>query len=257
MTSSGSQCCELQARIKAMNAGIAALNRPVMARHEVPMEDKIQLCATLADTRLFLYAGTWTSLGAAQQKALHGPRMHILRRAPNMYSSENDNATDREVLVAAGCYTIDVQVAMLRLLFFARLVRWGTAPLFAVLQAGDGHVSSWTMGLRRDLATKWKHSLISTISLIHTMVTAVIGLHLLVINQPSGKKIRMKRAAKRTILSPEAFPVSGFLVQPAEMVLCNYCGKVCRGVGGLRAHQFTGSGVNHASSLLAQCADGA
>ena len=61
----------------------------------------------------------------------------ILRRATNMYrSSDGDNATDREVLVAAGCCTIDVQVAMLRLLFFGRLVRWGTAPLFAVLQAG-------------------------------------------------------------------------------------------------------------------------
>ena len=162
VTSSGSQCRELQARIKAMNAGIAALNRLVMARHEVPRKDKIQLCATLADTRLFLYAGTWTSLGAAQQKALHGPRMHILRRATNMYrSSENDNATDREVLVAAGCYTIDVQVAMLRLLFFARLVRWGTAPLFAVLQAGDGQVSSWTTALLTGL-----HAVISTISLI-------------------------------------------------------------------------------------------
>ena len=51
--------------------------------------------------------------------------------------------------MAAGCYTIDVQVAMLRLLFFAR--RWGTAPIFAVLQAGDGHVSSWTTALRQDL----------------------------------------------------------------------------------------------------------
>ena len=85
VTSSGSQCRELQARIKAMNFGVAALNRPVMARHEVPMEDKIQLCATLADTRLFLYAGTWTRLSAAQQQTLHGPRMHILRRATNMY----------------------------------------------------------------------------------------------------------------------------------------------------------------------------
>ena len=54
--------------------------------------------------------------------------------------------------MAAGCCTIDVQVAMLRLLFFGRLVRWGTAPLFAVLQAGDGHVSSWTTAVRRDLA---------------------------------------------------------------------------------------------------------
>ena len=189
MTSSGSQCRELQARIKAMNAGIAALNRPVMARHEVRREDKIQLCATLADTRLFLYAGTLTSLGAAQQKALHGPRMHILRRATNMYrSSENDSATDREVLVAAGCYTIDVQVAMLSLLFFARLVRWGTAPLFAVLQAGDGmsaHGLRLCVGISRG-STKWKHAVISTISVIHTMATAVIGLHLLVISQPSG-----------------------------------------------------------------------
>ena len=133
-----------------MNAGVAALNRPVMSKHEVPMEDKLQLCATLADTRLFLYAGTWTSLGAAQQQALHGPRMHIIGRATNMYrSSENEHATDREVRVSAGCYTIDVQVAMLRLLFFARCV---AAPLFAVLQAGDGHVNSWTTALRRDLA---------------------------------------------------------------------------------------------------------
>ena len=119
--SSGSQCRELQ-------------NRPVMAKHEVSMEDKLQLCATLADTRLFLYAGTWTSPGPVQQQALHGPRMHILRRATNLHrSGENDNATDREVLVAAGCYTIDVQVAMLRLLFFARLVRWRTAPFFCCL----------------------------------------------------------------------------------------------------------------------------
>ena len=59
------------------------------------MEDELQLCATPADTRLFLYAGTWTSLGPAQQQALHGPRMHILRRATNMHrSGENDNATD-------------------------------------------------------------------------------------------------------------------------------------------------------------------
>ena len=40
-TSSDSQCRELQARIRAMNAGVAALNRLVMAKHEVPMEDKL------------------------------------------------------------------------------------------------------------------------------------------------------------------------------------------------------------------------
>ena len=58
VTSSGSQSRELRARIKAMYVGVAALSRPVMARHEVPVEDKLQLCSTLADTRLFLYAGT-------------------------------------------------------------------------------------------------------------------------------------------------------------------------------------------------------
>ena len=41
VTSSGSQSRELQARIKAMNAGVAALNRPVMGRHEIPVEDKL------------------------------------------------------------------------------------------------------------------------------------------------------------------------------------------------------------------------
>ena len=153
VTSSGSQSRELQARVKAMNGGVAALNRPVMGRHEIPVEDKILLCSTLADTRLFMYAGTWTSLSAAQQRKLHSARVQILRRATNMHRrSDVDNATDREVLVAAGCCTIDVQVAMLRLLFFGRLVRWKTAPLFAVLQAGDGHVSSWTTAVRRDLA---------------------------------------------------------------------------------------------------------
>ena len=136
-----------------MNGGVAALNRPVLGRHEIHVEDKILLCSTLADTRLFLYAGTWTSLSSAQQRTLHSARVQILRRATNMQRrSDIDNATDREVLVAAGCCTIDVQVAMLRLLFFWRLVRWGTAPLFAVLQAGDGHVSSWTTAVRRDLA---------------------------------------------------------------------------------------------------------
>ena len=34
VTSSGSQCGELQARIRAINAGVAALNRRVMAKHK-------------------------------------------------------------------------------------------------------------------------------------------------------------------------------------------------------------------------------
>ena len=36
VTSSGSQSRELQARVKAMDGGVAALNRPVMGRHEIP-----------------------------------------------------------------------------------------------------------------------------------------------------------------------------------------------------------------------------
>ena len=70
-------------------------------------------------------------------------------------------------------------------------------------------------------------------------------------DKPVQWKTRVKRAAKRTILSPEAFPVSGFLVQPAEMVVCNDCGKVCRGVGGLRAHQFRVHGKWCESRLFA------
>ena len=60
--------------------------------------------------------------------------MHILRRATNKYRrGDNDNATDHEVLVAAGCYTIDLQVAMR----YSATLRVAT---------------SWTTTLRRDLA---------------------------------------------------------------------------------------------------------
>ena len=251
--SSGSQSRELQARIKAMNAGIAALNRPVMARHEVPLEDKVRLCSTLEDNRLFLYAGTLTSLGAAQQRMQHGARMHILRRAINMYrSSEGDNATDREVLVAAGCCTIDVQVAMLRLLFFARLVRWGIAPLFAVLQAGDGQVSSWTMALRRDLA--WLHRSEARgdfYDFSNPHNGDCIDWVTFARDKPAKWKTRVKRAVRKSILSPETFPVCGFLVQSAEMMACADCGKMCRGMGGLRAHQFRVHGKRCESRLFA------
>ena len=124
-----------------------------------------------------------------------------------------------------------VQVAMLRLLFFARLVRWGTAPLFAVLQAGDGQVSSWTTALRRDLAWLYK---VETCGDFYDFSDPHNGdccdWVAFARNKPAQWKTRVKRAAKRTILSPESFPVSGFLVQPAEMVVCNDCGKVpwCR-----------------------------
>ena len=192
VNASGSQSREVQARIKAMNARVAALNRPVMDRHEIPVEDRLLLCSTLADTRLFLYAGTWTSLGAAQQRALHRARMHTLRCATNSYrSSDGDNATDREVLVAAGCCTIDVEVAMLRLLFFGRLFRWRTAPLSLFCRLVMGMSA---LGQRQCVeiwhgSTDLKHVVTSTISLILTMATAVPGWRLLVTSQHSGKHV--------------------------------------------------------------------
>ena len=45
VTSSGSQSRELRARIKAMYVGVAALSRPVMVRHEVPVNvDSLSIC---------------------------------------------------------------------------------------------------------------------------------------------------------------------------------------------------------------------
>ena len=183
VASSGSQCRELQARVKATNSGVAALNRPVLSQHEVPLDDKLQLCATLADTRLFLYAGALLSSRRCTVRVCTFSDV-----PPTCYRSvENENATDREVLVAAGCYTIDVQVAMLRLLFFARLVQWGTAPLFAVLQAGDGmprrgirHCVGISLGSteRRDAAN----------SRTRMMATAVTGLHSPSISLLSGRR---------------------------------------------------------------------
>ena len=247
VTSNGSQSRELQARVKAMNSSVAALNRPVMSRHEIHVEDKILLCSTLADTRLFLYAGTWTSLSSAQQRTLHSARVQILRRATNMQRrSDIDNATDREVLA------IDVQVAMLRLLFFGRLVRWGTAPLFAVLQAGDGHLSSWTTAVRRDLAWLRKPETSGDFYDFSDPVDGDCSDWVeFAREKPTQWKTLVKRAMKRSILSPEAFPVSGFLVQPAEILECAECGKNCRGMGGLRAHQFRVHGRRCESRLFA------
>ena len=173
-----------------MNSGVAALNRPVMGRHEIHVEDKILLCSTLADTRLFLYAGTWTSLSSAQQRTLHSARVQILRRATNMQRrSDTDNATDREVLVAAGCCTIDVQVAMLRLLFFGRLVRW-ELHRFSLCYRLEMDMSAHG---QRQFDVTWlgsanqKRVATSMTSLTLSTVTAVTGLNLLVKSQLSGK----------------------------------------------------------------------
>ena len=122
-----------------MNAGAAALNRPVMAKHEVSMEECHASRHSLVSLRWHMDE-PWPC----------SARMHILRRATNMHrSGENDNVTNREVLLAAGCFSIDVQVAMLRLLFSARLVRWRTAPLSCRLVMGMS-------ALRRDLAWLYK-----------------------------------------------------------------------------------------------------
>ena len=61
-------------------------------------------------------------------------------------------------------------------------------------------------------------------------------------------KTRVKRAAMASMLPVEAFPVSGFAVQPAEMLTCVDCGKECRG---LRTHQFRMHGKRCESRLFA------
>ena len=61
----------------------------------------------------------------------------------------------------------------------------------------------------------------------------------------------MKRAAKASILSVEAFAVSGFHVHPAEVLTCAERGKVCRGYGDLKAHQFRVHGKRCESRLFA------
>ena len=128
VASSGSQCRELQARVKAMNSGVAALNRLVLSKHEVRLEDKLQrghsFCSfTLARGR------DWALLSSKRCTVRACTFSDV---PPTCTEAGSENATDREVLVATGCYTIDVQVAMLRLLFFARLVQWRTAPLCCV-----------------------------------------------------------------------------------------------------------------------------
>ena len=107
----------------------------------------------------------------------------------------------------------------------------GTAPLFAVLQAGDGDVSSWTTALRRDLAWLCK---VETCGDFFDFSDPHNGdccdWVTFALDKPAQWKTRVKRAAKMSLLSLEAFLVSGFPVKPAEMVSCADCGKVCRSV---------------------------
>ena len=134
----------------------------------------------------------------------------------------------------------------------ARMVRRGTAPLYAVLQAGDGHVSSWTTALRRDLA--WLHKA-ETCGDFYDFSDPHNGdcsdWVTFARDKPAQWKTRVKRAAKISILSLEAFQVSGFPVQPAEMLSCADCGKVCRGMGDLRAYQFRVHGKRCESRFFA------
>ena len=177
VASSGSQCRELQARVKAMNCGVAALNRPVLSQHEVlskTSSSSVPRSRTLA-----------CSFTLARASALLSADRCTFSDVPPTCTEagENENATDREVLVAAGCCTIDVQVAMLRLSFFARLVQWSTAPPFAVLQAGDRglrHCVGISLGStgRRDAAN----------SQTHMMVTAVTGLLLPATSLLNGRR---------------------------------------------------------------------
>ena len=103
------------------------------------------------------------------------------------------------------------RVAMLRLLFFGRLVRWGTAPLFAVLQAGDGHVNSWTTAVRRDLAWLRKPETSGDFYDFSDPINGDCSDWVAFVREkPAQWKTRVKRAMKRSILSPETFPVSGF-----------------------------------------------
>ena len=123
---------------------------------------------------------------------------------------------------------------------------------FAVLQAGDGHVSSWTTALRKDLV--WLHK-VETCGDFYDFSDPHNGdcndWVTFARDKPAQWKTRVKRALKMSSLSLEVFPVSGFPVQPAEMLSCADLGKVCRGMGGLRAHQFRVHGKRCESRLFA------
>ena len=68
---------------------------------------------------------------------------------------------------------------------FCSLLDWYDGEQHHFLLSLVGHVCG--NGIRRDLACLFP--VISTISLIHTMVTVVAGLHLLVISQLIGKRV--------------------------------------------------------------------
>ena len=191
VTSSGSQSRELQARIKAMNGGVAALNRPVMGRHEIPVEDKILLCSTLADTRLFLYAGTWTSLSIAQQRTLHSARAY---KSLDVRPTCIEEAMVTMRLIARFWWLLGVAPLMCRLQCcdFCSSGDWFDGELHRFLLFYRLETGMSAHGQRQFVGT-WhgsanpKRVVIPKTSLTLTTVIAVTGLRLLVTSQLSGK----------------------------------------------------------------------
>ena len=138
---------------------------------------------------------------------------------------------------------------------FCSLLDWYDGEqhhFFAVLQAGDGHVSSWTTALRKDLV--WLHK-VETCGDFYDFSDPHNGdcndWITFARDKPAQWKTRVKRALNMSSLSLEVFPVFGFPVQPAEMLSCADIGKVCRSMGGLRAHQFRVHGKRCESRLFA------
>ena len=90
------------------------------------------------------------------------------------------------------------------------------SALFAVLQAGDGHSTSWTAALRRDLAWLNRTGGCGEFSDPHDGDCSdwvASGR-----DKPAQWNTRVKRAARRPLFLLRPFPVYGFPVQPTEML---------------------------------------
>jgi hypothetical protein len=143
---------EARYRSASMWASISPLVAKVFGNKRLPIEGRKSLARSLAWSRLFFNAGTWSYIGETWMKCLHN-RLHSLYVC--MAGAWRDDAKTR-MPFAVLCKLLDAPTAQqylsaARLRQWARMVRHAPPALWALAQASSDVPTSWACRVFGDL----------------------------------------------------------------------------------------------------------
>ena len=120
---------EVANRVLSMNEHYRPCRTRVYARHSLGTTARITLANVYCFSRLFYNAGTWDALRDGEAAHIRSGYMSVLRAIAGMSNAPgNDRTTDEQVLVHLEQISCAKRLAILRLLFLIRLVRYAPAP---------------------------------------------------------------------------------------------------------------------------------